>query len=569
MTRGQFIKNTMPTIRRVVEDAAPDAFEPGRASALSRSRISMIETGSPSLKPPNDTNVWEGDESRPSFEIDRRSRRSSFRPSHREDSRGRSPTPLGTDYPADDVGLLVKTPFYGTRRAWEGQVEVVLKSFFHSIRQQRLPLCGAAVEAGSDQALVSNPLSILAGNVLKRSPSTLSKANSENLTHRGRPELQRLGSTGRWGSKTRSRPRVYASPTVGSSRTSFEDHSSAWTPNSFTWSRYSLNKTQTSMSVGSVAPYLSKSNYQQSVGFANALNQAIVRDDDTATGSLPDDRTVPLLEDERLGLAGAPWAKEGIVQHKHHLDHVDRRAKDRNWSECFAVIEKGWMRLFSFSTKNSIRQRHKNRQLAAAAAAGSVVGGGNWTENAQGIGSFLLRQTIASELPPPGYSKSRPYVWALSLPTGGVHLFQVGTPEIVKEFVSTANYWSGRLSKEPLIGGISNVEYGWSDAVINQALVENHVGPPPGSSCSARPSLQGSIRSSMDYGVGGVVSSMRGGRLPGDRMTISDWNPPQQSMVASPLGEGEQLLVRLIINFFFLHLPYNPGFFPLLTKDAE
>ncbi|KAI9786512.1 MAG: hypothetical protein M1816_007893 [Peltula sp. TS41687] len=540
MTRNQFIKNTLPTIRRVAEDAAPTAFEPANSSTLRRSRTSWIEYGTPNHKPSAEAGTWEWDESRPSFDVERRSRRTSYRPSQREKSRGRSPTPLGVDGAGEELTLLVKAPFQGTKKAWEAQIEVILKAFYHSIRQQRLPLRGAAVEPVVEQSFALNPLSLLAGNVLKRTPSTLSRAQSENFNPRGRSELQRLSSTGRWTSKNRSRPRVYpTSSAMGSSRTSFEDPP-IWTPNSSTWSKSTFNKTQTSASLASNGSYFPAGDYQRSIGFANALSQAIIRDD-AATSRSTDDRIASLLEDETLGLAGAPWAKEGIVQHKHHLDSLDKRAKDRNWNECFAVIEKGWMKLFSFSTKvSTIRQRNKMHRQAVGSM---VVGGGNWTENAEGIGSFLLRQTIASALPPPGYSKNRPYVWALSLPTGAVHLFQVGTPEIVKEFVSTANYWSARLSKEPVVGGISNVEHGWSDAVINQVLTESFpptslIRPPSssGGGPGRRPSFQSSLRSSIDHCNGGARQ-----KLPGDRLMISDWNPPSQSMVASPLSEADQL----------------------------
>jgi hypothetical protein len=205
---------------------------------------------------------------------------------------------------------------------------------------------------------------------------------------------------------------------------------------------------------------------------------------------------------------------------------LDKKAKDRNWSEVFAVIEKGYMSLFSFSSKSKSKGK----------AAGGVVGGGNWQENAKSLGSFLLRQTIASALPSPGYSKARPHVWALSLPTGAVHLFQVGTPDIVKEFVSTANYWSARLSNHPLVGGICNIEYGWSDAIVNNSLVNaiNESTRP-----STRQSMQSSrsLRSSVDHPYAGSFKA----RLPGDKITISDWTPPTQSMRASNLMETDQL----------------------------
>jgi len=105
----------------------------------------------------------------------------------------------------------------------------------------------------------------------------------------------------------------------------------------------------------------------------------------------------------------------------------------------------------------------------------------------------------------------------------------VGTPDIVKEFVTTANYWSARLSKEPMMGGISNMEYGWSDGVLNYALTASET------PSNARPSTQMSMRSSMDH-----INSMRA-KLPGDRAHINDWAPPQQSMFASQLLEVDQL----------------------------
>ena len=158
-------------------------------------------------------------------------------------------------------------------------------------------------------------------------------------------------------------------------------------------------------------------------------------------------------------------------------------------------------------------------------------------ENAEEVWKFLLRQTIASALPPPGYSKSRPHVWALSLPTAAVHLFQVGTAEIVKEFVTTANYWSARLSKQPLTGGVSNMEYGWGDNVINSAIVlMDRRSPTVNSTGTSRPSIQSSIRSSLDQQTGTIRA-----KLPADRAHLSDWTPPQQTMSASSLTEADQL----------------------------
>ncbi|KAH8688851.1 hypothetical protein BGW36DRAFT_442813 [Talaromyces proteolyticus] len=500
MTRSQFVRNTLPTIYRVASDAAPDGFETIRPAPKPRAPVSAA-IKSPTLPSgeftlPNEGNL--------------KSKRSSTF----VDTSGSS-------------GPLVNTPFQGTIKAWETQVEFVLKDFYNSIQKQRLPLYNAPVEPEG----LAPPSS--SGNVLRRSPSVLSKTGSDVIP-RGRSADSRV-TTGRWTSKPRSRARLYPPSNMGSSRTSLDDQSSIWSPSgSSTWSKYSLGKTLTSMSVDSFgSEYPRGGGYQQSIGFANALSHAIIREDSAHSITSFDDPEASnsLLEDETLELAGAPWAKEGSLKHKQHLEAVDKRAKDRNWNECFAVIQRGWLRLFSFNAK-SMRIKAKQRQNG-----GGVVGGGNWMENAEEVWKFLLRQTIASALPPPGYSKSRPHVWALSLPTGAVHLFQVGTAEIVREFVTTANYWSARLSKQPLVGAISNMEYGWGDGVINNALIHVDRRSPPPTSASAppRPSIQSSIRSSLDQ-----QGSIRA-KLPADRVHLSDWTPPQQTMNASTLSESEQL----------------------------
>ncbi|KAL4894329.1 hypothetical protein BDV59DRAFT_176233 [Aspergillus ambiguus] len=511
MTKNQFVRNTMPTIHRVAVDATSDA-EP-------------LSTGLKTKTPTQDS-VSPDEPERGGTNPDR--------PVNTPKLVNRlSRTDLSVKLAGDPdsvTGPLVSTPFTGTMRAWEQQVETVLRDFYSSIQKQRLPLHGAQPEKEVPQTAPNNLLGPNSATGLRRSPSTVSKSGSD-IYPRGRSADSRYG-TARWSSKPRSRARLYPPSTMGSSRTSLDDQSSLWSPSgSSTWSKYSLGKL-TSASVDSFGSEYMRGDYQQSIGFANALSQAIIREDAAHSIASTEDpeRTTPLLEDETLQLAGAPWAKEGSLKHKHHLDSVDKRAKDRNWNECFAVIQQGWLRLFSFnSAKSSMRQKNKRQH------GGVVVGGGNWTENAEEVWKFLLRQTIASALPPPGYSKSRPHVWALSLPTGAVHLFQAGTPDIVREFVSSANYWSARLSKEPLIGGISNIEYGWSDAVINNALVHTDSGRAPASASGTRPSLQSSIRSSIDQ-QGGVRP-----KLPADRVHISDWAPPQQSMMASALTEADQL----------------------------
>lgn len=538
MTRSQFIKNTMTTITQAVAESAPGAFV----------RPSILPDKNPMLS---------ADPGRRATENSSRSHRNSFRPSPRSDTNSSD---------CDGCGPLVKSSFHGSMRAWQEQVEIVLKSIYASIREARLPLFGAENERPINPAPSQSSLSVL--GMLKRSPSILSKAPSETqLSSRGRvAENGGRTSASRWTSKSRSRPGLGRTG-MSSSRTSFDDGNSMWSPalSSATWSKHSLGRTQGSMSQDSFASSMPRGDYQQLIGFANALSQAIIRDEDangqekapSILSESADASSTQFLEDESLELAGPPWIKEGMVMHKHHLDGYGKRAKDRHWTEVFAVVQKGHISMFSFNASKSMRQKSRSRNGGRPMG---PVGGGNWQDNAVNLGTLNLRLALASALPPPGYSRSRPHVWALSLPTGAVHLFQVGTPEIIREFVHTANYWSARLSTHPLVGGISNIEYGWSDAIVNNALVSainesttsltsgGRNSQPGSSAAHARKSsaASGSFRgSSFDQVSGAFTNNSGRGKLPGDRIHIAEWAPPTQSMRPSNATETEQLQVLM------------------------
>ncbi|KAK4187851.1 hypothetical protein QBC35DRAFT_474140 [Podospora australis] len=561
MSKPQFVKNTMTTIKQALQEAAPEAFE----------RPSILPGKGP----------WEND-SRPSE--DHNPRYSTFRASFKPPPRPGSAIGAFSDNPAgDNCGPLVKAPFDGPLKAWEQQVEIVLKETYSSIRDDRLPLFG-----GVEASPVQTPNSLTVMGMLKRSPSVLSKAPSEGVAStRGRIADTVKANSARWNSKSRSRPRGFGTG-FSSSRTSFDDGTSVWSPteSSATWSKVSLGRTHTSMSMDSFGSAYPRGDYQQSIGFASALSQAIIREDNAAEGD--EVQADDLLDDESLELAGPPWVKEGIVSHKHFKDGNNKKPKNHNWTEVFAVIQRGQLSLFSFSPNKSMRNKNR-RGPGGALPKGAVVGGGNWQDHATNLGTFSLRQTLATAFPPGGYSHARRNVWILNLPTGGVHFFHVGTAEISAEFVATVNYWSARLSTVPLIGGISNIEYGWSDAIINNVRVStinesttnfSTGGRPPTSTSSARghsrsgsaaqtgtiggtgiapvltrSSMQSgrSIRSSsFDFGRPGSGSSgvlgntglgtlPRHGKLPGDRIHIADWTPPQQSTRSSNLSEKDQL----------------------------
>ncbi|KAI7238675.1 SEC7-like protein [Hortaea werneckii] len=566
MSKNAYVKNTLPTIRRVVADAAPNAFDDSTIKASqSATRPTLPWTDSmqsipkspSSQQPDTPTEKTSFEELRPT---DRK--RGSIRPAvFRSESDGWIPDSTTSS----SSMALVSQPWSGNMRAWEFEIEAILKSFYSSIKSEPLPLLGTmASDAMASDRNLSAPN---VGNGLKRTGSTVSRAPSDNVSFRSKPGFRTM--TSGWQNRiNRSRPKLYPASTIGSSRTSLDDNS-VWSTTMS--SKNSFAKTLTSTSVNSLGHHMSpvSAEFKHSIGFANALSQAIIREEAQSTSAIEEESmSVPagLLEDEALTLEGAPWAKEGLVKHKHHMESPDRKAKDRNWTDCFAVISKGKLTLFAFNTSSTRAQsagrkaQQKNAANKGSSVTATKVGGGDWMENAEQLDYFVLRQTIASTLPPPGYSKTRPHVWALSLPSGAVHLFQVGTPEIAKEFMTSANYWSARLSKEPLSGGVSNIEYGWSDQVINPAVLERteSFSSPPGSmnnptrhmhsssgggnlqrrgsGTAGRPSFQSSLRGSFDTGFGSVKA-----KTPGDRVQIADWHPPTQSMMASQLMEVDQL----------------------------
>lgn len=131
----------------------------------------------------------------------------------------------------------------------------------------------------------------------------------------------------------------------------------------------------------------------------------------------------------------------------------------------------------------------------------------------------------------------------LTLSNGGVYFFQAGTEELVNEWVSTCNYWAARTSKEPLAGGVSNMEYGWNRVDDMSMSLSSHGrgGSANAGEDAAHDAM--SVRSgrSTRSRFGGF-SSMRSGDSPwSDKVQINEWKPPQPPSVASGLDEEGQM----------------------------
>jgi len=515
MTRQQFIRNALGSIQTYSEEGFNKDATVRANRNSSRAGIPMSEDNTPS--PSSDAYI-----NRTAFDQREAESQGSVRqrPVSAVPSMAPTTSPFMFEMRSFENVALVNAPFEGSSKAWETQVEGVLKDFYGLVQQLRLPLLGGPDSFPTTASVARPTLSTTTSSstMLRRSGSVMSKAVSE----RGSGRIPDFRT---WQAKSRTKPKL---PAIkhNSARSSIEDGGSVWSPSvSSTWSR---GYGSASASSDTLATHVTSADRlaHHAPGFANAIQHAAAKD--MMEGSNEDElmlEDLPMLEDESLALAGAPWAKEGIVHHKkNHLGN-DKKSKNSKWEDCFAVVEKGNLSTFSFTSNASVRNQ-KNKALRAG-----PVGGGNWTESAQALCAFPLRQSLANVLPPPGFDRSRPYAFALTLPNGNVHFFQVGTPEIAKEFVSTANYWAARLSKEPLSGSISNIEYGWSDAIINATITDE----------PATANLRKASRSSASIPRNFDQQSRPTRSFPGDRASLDEWTIPAQSNSHSTLPEHEQL----------------------------
>lgn len=159
------------------------------------------------------------------------------------------------------------------------------------------------------------------------------------------------------------------------------------------------------------------------------------------------------------------------------------------------------------------------------------------------MGTITLAHSLAHALPPPGYNRQRPHCMVLTLANGGVYFFQAGTEELVNEWVSTCNYWAARQSKEPLVGGVSNMEYGWNrvvDPVTRARSISED-------DYSIREADRESVRSGRSGRSGRsrfkeMAATVRADKSPwADRTFINDWKPPLPPSVPSMHDEETQL----------------------------
>ncbi|WVQ83934.1 hypothetical protein IAT38_006078 [Cryptococcus sp. DSM 104549] len=376
-------------------------------------------------------------------------------------------------------------------KSWELEAEAALKDIYSAVRADRILLPISGMGGDRNVSGSSNRQSILSigsnGPFDYRSKTALSPSDRVNVLKRG---------------SIRGSQSLVNNP-----------YGSAWSQ-----SEGRLSPT------GSYATSIDEggySNFAPTLGFASNLSHTVIREQDDEVNSIHSRSSVGTVEDmddDELALLGAPWAKEGLLSRKLAFESVTKRVKKSDWKQYFVVVSKGDLFMFTFGDKGG------------SGFMGGSVGGGNWLENANAIGTISLMHSTAAALPKPGYSNNRPYCFSLTQSSGESSIFQAGTEDLVAEWVGTCNYWAARKSRQPLQGGVSNMEYGWNRAVDPVDDQEDRMSVMSHRSNVGR--LGGTYgRRTMGNGAGGV----------NDRIYINDWKPPPPAMMPSPLEEESQL----------------------------
>ncbi|KAF9182362.1 hypothetical protein BGZ51_004796 [Haplosporangium sp. Z 767] len=240
---------------------------------------------------------------------------------------------------------------------------------------------------------------------------------------------------------------------------------------------------------------------------------------------------------------------EGILWRKHLLERTDKKAQHRAWRQLLVVLdhEQGSLSMFrSDGTLPQIQtppQAHRQQQHPPhfmSSTSSTSLSTACIIENDSNMPLYdeiPLQHTITNILPAPGYSDTRKYVFALQLYTGAVYLFQAQTPEDCEAWTRSCNYWAARTSKEPLVGGVVNMEYGWGralDIVTLSTTQEEDAQTTP--TCTSGSITSEIVESSLTLNSNGSTSNIR---LNGTNATTDYLNyPPPPSSASSGTRSG-------------------------------
>lgn len=197
-----------------------------------------------------------------------------------------------------------------------------------------------------------------------------------------------------------------------------------------------------------------------------------------ATSSLSTTQKLGFMSFFSRSFSGKEQPAESLVGTGHN------NVFSHKFTEYFAVVSKGELRLYSFDPKVIKRQQTKLKKIRRANnplmheqdEEDNNVGDGNWLKNAANVGNYNLCSTIAQI---DKTSHASPYgnkvYFSLTFPKvtkkqPKMFIFEAGTIEVASEFVNTFNFWASKITAIPTLEeSMSSLEYGWTNL---EALVK-------------------------------------------------------------------------------------------------
>jgi hypothetical protein len=169
--------------------------------------------------------------------------------------------------------------------------------------------------------------------------------------------------------------------------------------------------------------------------------------------------------------------KHGLVMRKHVLESNDKRARHRQWQLCYLVMNKTELIMYrpmqqeQLQPTNGKTRRRRSMMLWNPSVYSSfslqdiVKQNSNidWQADldAPPLTRINMNHAYASAIKAPGWNGQRPHVFRLETGEGGHWLFEGTDMFAVQAWVEAANATAAKISKGPLPGAVSNIDYGW------------------------------------------------------------------------------------------------------------
>ncbi|OMJ26660.1 PH and SEC7 domain-containing protein [Smittium culicis] len=276
------------------------------------------------------------------------------------------------------------------------------------------------------------------------------------------------------------------------------------------------------------------------------VNSIINRNSNTKEPSFPMSSTIPIMPQdsnfpsiiENSGssnpnppLASRLYFRCGLLNRKLLFDTSGKKSNNRSWRGCYLSIANG--KALMYKGDNSTAPR-----------IGLV---GSLPPDVGLLNSIYLVHSYSQVMPKPGYSYTKPYVFALTLNDSSVYLFQTFEAEEANQWAFACNYWAALFTKVPYIAGsVNNSEYGW--------YPQNHISNRSNSMMEL--GIEPSINSSKLSGLGSIsFSTKKFDKVDSIKdanrfININDWSPPPNPL--HPIYSNE----KAQIDAFSKHIDY-------------